>query len=147
MEDNSELFGEFRIKLKNGEYCWCECYLKTNFDLQGNKRILVAIHDISSKKETESRKNLDNLFESSPEAILITNPEYSISNCNQESIELFGFDKSELIGQNIQSLIFESSKEKGEIFFKMFKEINLLKNYELEFIKKNGETFVRCFIG
>ena len=53
----------------------------------------------------ESGKYLADLFESAPDATLIVDGRGNITEANQKAFMIFGYDKSELIGMNVENLM------------------------------------------
>ncbi|MFX0138874.1 MAG: PAS domain-containing protein, partial [Candidatus Hodarchaeota archaeon] len=100
---------EFRIKHKDGSYYWLGSKGITFLDKDGDKKALIISRDITKRKLAkerikESEDRYRNLFESSPNAILIINYNGVITDCNLTTEKLSGFKKEELIGKNFQSV-------------------------------------------
>jgi PAS domain S-box-containing protein len=80
-------------------------------DTEGNISGVVAVfHDISERRKAEqalreSESKFRVVFENSPNAIFITDPEsLIILDCNSKACEMNGYSRNELIGQNINML-------------------------------------------
>jgi len=69
-----------------------------------------VVTDISKQKEYENqiireKAFLENLYNSTPAAIVITNPSGTISMINREFTDLFGFTMEEAVNKNINDLV------------------------------------------
>lgn len=72
--------------------------------------VLAVIRDVSEKKLAEkalrrSEQQFRSLFEFSPDAIVVTNPEGTIGEINAQTERSFGYSRSELLGQPIEILV------------------------------------------
>jgi PAS domain S-box-containing protein len=65
--------------------------------------VLVSIIDISPRKKAEERFRL--VVESAPNAMILVNPEGMITLINNQTKELFGYQKDELIGNKLELLV------------------------------------------
>ena len=77
---------------------------------EGEPLFLAVVRDISYRKGMEtalqrSEERFRVLFESSPDAILATNPKGEITEANSQVENIFGYSRSELIGQPVENLI------------------------------------------
>lgn len=101
-----------------------------------------TIQDITSRKETEARLHLAaKVFESSGEAIMITDSDSKIVAINQAFTEITGYEESELLGNNPGVL--ESGLHEHEFFRSMWKDIEDKGNWQGEIWnkRKNGQIF------
>src|SRR5205807_459725 len=72
--------------------------------------VLTVIRDITHSKQTEedmrlSEERFRSLFEFSPDAIIVSDSEGKIAELNAQVQSFFGYDRAELIGQPVESLI------------------------------------------
>ena len=100
---------EVKIIHKDGREKWIEIS-NTTLRLRNQFMVLGTAIDISARKETEEalkieRIYLENLFENSPEAIVVTTNEGIIEKINHEFTQLFCYSKDEAIGKHIDQLI------------------------------------------
>jgi PAS domain S-box-containing protein len=77
---------------------------------EDNLGYMFYIKDITERKIIEqglieSEKSLAELFQSSPDALIVVNKEGKIIKVNKEVQNLFGYSKNEIIGQEISLLI------------------------------------------
>jgi len=100
---------EFKILSKNNREKWVEI-TNTKVNIRNRDMVLGTAVDITKRKETEEklkieRAYLENLFENSPEAIVVTANDGIVERINREFVRLFGFTKEEAIGTPIDELI------------------------------------------
>jgi PAS domain S-box-containing protein len=72
--------------------------------------VLTVIQDITLRKQVErdlqqSEERFRSLFEFSPDAIIVTDQEGKIAEINGQVEKFFGYDRGELLGQPVETLI------------------------------------------
>jgi protein-histidine pros-kinase len=72
--------------------------------------VMSAIRDISARKQAE--RQFRDLLEAAPDAIIIVDREGRIVLVNSQTESLFGFARTELLGQHIEALLPERYREK-----------------------------------
>ena len=113
---------------------------------------LVFVRDVSERKKAEealknSESKFYSLFENSPNAIIISDPEtYKILDCNQNACKMNGFSRDELIGQSLNILHpveMSSDFVKPEIREQNIKVLKERKSITVETLhkKKDGTVF------
>lgn len=101
----------FRMRHHNGNFRWMEAKVKPVLDERDNIRhFVVASRDITEEKEAKKELKLQRayfkqLFESSPEGVVMLDNMDRIVNANQSFQELFQYELAELKGRNINELI------------------------------------------
>ncbi|MFW9878751.1 MAG: PAS domain S-box protein [Candidatus Thorarchaeota archaeon] len=114
-------------------------------DISGRPIGAVAInHDITERKKAEkkikeSEKKLKDLIEAVPIGISITSPKGKIEECNSSAFQIFGYDSKEELIKN-PALNFYYNPSDRERFIKLL-EKGLVKDFEIQFIKKDGSLF------
>lgn len=93
-----ELFG----KRKDGKEFPVEISLSPISTEEGTL-VMSAIRDISERRKAEEK--FKGLLESAPDAIVIVNSEGKIVIVNSQTEKLFGFDRTELLGERIEVLV------------------------------------------
>lgn len=95
---------EFEFKRKDGSVFPVLVNSSAIFDHQGNfYKSTTTVFDISDRKRLELR--FKSLIESSPDALIIVNDEGKIQLANEQSELLFGYSRSEMIGNKVEMLI------------------------------------------
>ena len=115
---------EHRIVV-DGKVKWVREQANLDFD-ENTKRAVFAIgtaHDITAHKEEESALRLAaRVFESSGEAILITDEKRSIVAVNHAFVQMSGFRSEEVLGKNPRILV--SGRHDAEFYRAMWKDID-----------------------
>jgi PAS domain S-box-containing protein len=95
---------------KDGTPFWCRGRTST-FEHPEHGTIWVAVHeDITDRRRAEeslreSEEGQRALFESAPDPIVVTDAEGRIGRVNRQAEVMFGYQRSELIGQPVEMLI------------------------------------------
>ncbi len=87
---------------KNGEEFPVEISLSP-LETEAGPMVMSAIRDITTRKKAD-RKFRD-LLESAPDAMVIVNREGRIVLVNSQAVRLFGWEREELLGQQIEALV------------------------------------------
>jgi diguanylate cyclase (GGDEF)-like protein/PAS domain S-box-containing protein len=91
---------------------------------------------VLTNEETKKRNKLfSNVMKNSSNPILISNEKNLIVEINQAALDIFGYEKSELIGKNPK--IFASKKYDKNFYQKMWKDININSKWTGELINKS----------
>ena len=162
---------EFRSKKKDGKYIWVKANGKIIENKFGNNRFLIISRNIDKQKKLEiklkrsdrnlrklnydleqtikkkarelqqSEKKYRDLFETSPNPILLVAMNGVIIDCNQSTIDRYGFAKEELIQKHFKDLdVYQNVDLKWliEKFSEIFKN-KILAPIEIQLVKKSGE--------
>ncbi len=87
------------------------------------------------------------IFNSSPEAILIASPEFKLMDCNIEAMNLFGYEKKEMLRIEYQKLADKDDVKQLAAVMNKLKLQGYVKNQEIKFLKKNGRGFCGLLSG
>ncbi len=117
--ENAEHFEkEFRLKTKSGEWKWISARGKTyELDEEGNPHRAVGTHiDIDERKKAEkelkrSEEKFRTFTESAPVPVFIHQNERCIY-ANDAAEDLLGYDKENILGEEIWEFIHPQSKDK-----------------------------------
>ena len=94
-------------------------------------------------KAIENEKKLCSVFAASPEAIIVTDQNGNIVECNQAALKIYNTaSKRELIGKNALDFVVEKDRERSEEYLKKTLEQGFLKNIELTLVTKNGGKYL-----
>jgi len=93
---------ELRFKHKNGEWLWFECRGQSFVDRDNKQKWLIVSRDITERKLIEERYK--NLFDNSPNAIVLIDLKGEILECNLTTNKIFGYGRELLKGKNINDL-------------------------------------------
>lgn len=97
------------------------------------------------EERTHQLKNLEqryrNLFEESKDAVFISTPEGTFLDANPASLEIFGFSSRDTF-LNIKSVSLYSNPQDRLKFQEAIEAQGYVKDYELEFIRKDGEVII-----
>jgi len=108
-----------------------------------SKRILLAIEDISKRKLAEEKFRA--LLESAPDAIVAVNDKGHITLINQQTENIFGYQRQELLGQKLEVLIPESMhkdhKQQRDMYFRDPSVRQMGVGRELRGLRKNRTEF------
>lgn len=109
---------ELEICCKDGSTIWTESrvtFLRKGGDLE----ILGVTRDISERKAAENKlhetkERLRGIFDSSPDAIVVTDLMGNILDCNPATARMHGYsEKEDLIGKNSFDFIAEEGQERA----------------------------------
>jgi len=153
---------------KNGETRHAEIKAK-KIDYDGQYADLVIFRDITRRKQNakrlkeyaeklealvnekvkeikESAEKLRSIFDSSPDAITVSDLNGKIIDCNQAKVRGHGFSsKDELIGKSILELVSPKDRQKALLCMQEIAKKGLSKNAEWTFLSRDGREFpVEC---
>ncbi len=101
---------QFRVFKKTEELVWVEVYSKI-ITYQGRRASLVIFLDVTEEKEAEkklkeSEAKYHELFETSPDGVILTDLKGNILESNSAIETISGYSKDEFIGKNFMDLEF-----------------------------------------
>ncbi len=115
---------------------------------QGERAILGIITDITDRKRTEtalaeSELMYRTLVRTSPDAIIVTDPEGIVTEVSRQTIEQLGYGSpEELTGRNLMELIVAKGRETMQKDLLRVLELGAAKNMEYSLLRKDGMTFL-----
>ena len=105
------LTGEYRFQHQNGAWRWLHVSLNNLLDNPSVGALVINYRDITDRKQTEAALTESNaqfrtLFEASPDAIMLIDPNGSwpILDCNAAACRMNGYTRDELVGQSVDVL-------------------------------------------
>ncbi|MFX1393033.1 MAG: PAS domain S-box protein [Promethearchaeota archaeon] len=143
--DQGEGTVEIRFKKKNGTYVWLDVRGKR---LKYHNGVIKGIiisrditqHKIAEQRLKESEEKFRNLYEKSPNSIVLLNNRGIILDYNPASEKLYGFKKSEVIGKNFFDLRIFSSEQVSLMLnrYTEYSKGTKIKPIELQIKRKDG---------
>jgi PAS domain S-box-containing protein len=109
--------------------------------------IHAVFRDITQRKKMEdalreSEEKVRNIFRSSPDAIVVTELDGTIVDCNDATISLAGVStKEELLGKNSYELISKDSYERAMKAMERIFELRTVRNLEYNLVARDGHEF------
>ena len=141
--DNCEHNAIYRIKRElDGEIRWIDC---RGQKLLNKNKIIGTIQDITEQKRIEQvlfekKERLDIFFNASPLAIVISDLNKQIVECNDTFSDMLGFTKEEITNMSIEELTF--SDEEYDYNLELIKRLVLgeIKTFKIQkrYLKKDG---------
>lgn len=136
---------EMPIKTSIGVLKETEVCIAPTWSEEGSIKTYAYIRDITERKRferelRESEEKYRNLFERVQHGLFISTKEGQFLDCNQALVEMAGYtSKEEFLKIDIPRDLYVN-KEDRKKFQKMIEEREFVKDLEVEFKKKNGET-------
>ncbi len=102
---------EYPVVLRDGEKKWVHAYIEVIHNPDGSLAGLRGTcQDVTDRKEAEralrwSEGRFRALLESAPDAALVIDPTGKIVLSNRQTSKLFGYERDELLGNNIEMLL------------------------------------------
>ncbi|MBK5963101.1 hypothetical protein CCR95_03090 [Thiocystis minor] len=143
-------FQEYRCQTARGE-CWFHARIRS-FHVNASLYLLIAITDVSALKTAQQAAEraqhlFHDLFDFAPDAIVMTDREGTIRLANRQAECLFGWSRTELVGQPIEVLIPDSARTRHPALRKRFQESPALRPLagthrdSLRGLRKDGSEF------
>jgi len=138
---------EYRIRHKNGEYHWVKSSSRPIYRKGVICGLQGVLTDITVRKETEiklreSESKFRNLFELSPQAVALTDPDTGkLIDVNKRFCELTQYAKAEIIGKTTTELEFYSERDRN-IFIHELQTEGAVKGLEMNFKAKDGANLI-----
>jgi len=133
---------EMQIVTSDGRIIAVEVSTKVIETASGHRLIQGVFRDIRQRKQAEAELKLAaRVFESSPEAIVITDAANNIASVNSAFSEMTGYDAAEVIGRNPRLL--SSGRQSAEFYAAMWRAIAAEGKWQGEMWnrRKNGDVF------
>lgn len=140
---------EFDFSSKNGTLNTFDLRIVPECDNKGTVVSFIGIsRNITTRKITEqalqlSEEKFAKAFASNAAAIAVTTLDEGIFiDVNETWETLMGYKKSEVMGKSARALSIWPTREAAQRFVKVLKKKKLIRGWEQEFRKKNGESFI-----
>ncbi len=131
---------EYRIRKKDGKYCWHQIRALAVRDANGQIQKWVGTWgDIDGYKQAEARmREFAAIVESSDDGIIGKTLEGIVTSWNQSAQRLFGYSAEEMIGQSVLRLIPEDRLEEEAQFLARLRRGERVDHYETVRRRKDG---------
>jgi len=104
LRTGAEYAAEYRVMLPEGQPRWVAGWGQVEFDRDGHPvRMRGAALDITKRKQAEEQFRL--VVEAAPSAMIMVNTDGCITLVNTQAEAVFGYDRQELIGRCIETLV------------------------------------------
>ncbi|MBD3213958.1 MAG: PAS domain S-box protein [Candidatus Lokiarchaeota archaeon] len=133
---------QIRLHKKAGGWVWVEAKGKIFVDEDGERKALIVSRDITDHKKAEERTQfLSSITEQVKDAIIITNMGFEIIYINKAAEDLYGYEKTDMLGKTPEFLNAEPMAEEiqNEIYQTVLSK-NVWTGTHLN-KKKDGTTF------
>lgn len=141
---------EARFINANGENLWVQTAGEPIYDNGEIVKVICTLMDITERKNTEialrlSEEKFQSAFQISPVGVTINRiSDGKFIEVNDAFLEMFEFNRDEVIGHTSLELNMMSSDERERLIKKQI-ETGGLRNYELKFQTKSGEPIYALF--
>lgn len=89
-----------------------------------------------------NNKRLKSVFTASPDAIIVTDLNGRIIDCNQAALEMYGvLRKEEIVGRNALEFIAESDRQRARETLKDLLELGTIRNLEYTLMDSSGREY------
>ena len=159
-EKNAEIFQSLKKECETGTTKYCReteiitssssavvtvmCFASYSMIKSGERKYFVYLRDVSIQKKLteelrESEKKYRNLFEQVDQGICITSKEGRFLDCNPALLKILAYEsKQEFLKMDITRDLYVNPDDRKK-FQDTIERDGFVKNFEVEFKKKNGE--------
>ena len=135
---------EYRLLTTQGDTRWIRAVGGPIYSARGELTGYVGtVEDVTARKQAEERFRL--VVEAAPSGMVIVDQEGKIILVNSRTEELFGYGRKDLLGQQVEILVPESSRERHVMLRKAFfthTEVRQMgAGRELHGVRKDGSRF------
>lgn len=117
MAEGSSVSHEYPVVLSDGSIRWVHAYIETLVTETGKLLGLRGTcQDVTERRKAEqelrwSEQRFRTLFESAPDAVVIVDPGGAIVQVNDETSNLLGYERDELLGKSVDQLVPEAFRD------------------------------------
>ena len=111
METGEPLNHEYPVTLRDGRKKWVHAYIEILRDRDGTVLGLRGTcQDVTERRRAEeavrwSEERFRTLLESAPDAVVVVDPQGTIVLMNEQTTQIFGYERDELMGANVDILL------------------------------------------
>ncbi|MGF7119462.1 sensor histidine kinase [Methanobacterium oryzae] len=132
------------VVLSYGMLVWTYYIDKANFEIAmiANAFIIGLVLIRQALSVSEKMETAKGVFESSPDAVLITNLQGEIIDINPAALDMYGFSsKNEMVNQNMFNLIQKEDRIEAAKNMERIIRDGVLRDVEFTLLKRDGERF------
>jgi PAS domain S-box-containing protein len=147
LEDGSIHDFETRVNIKGGKILWISISSVVGVTPSGRKMIISAIQDIGERKQAEealreSEEMYRTLVDTSPDAIIVSGVDATITNVSGGAVGMFGYQSpDEMVGRNVFELFAPEERERAINNRKLRYESSAPRYVEYTMLRKDGARF------
>ncbi|MDY7032778.1 MAG: PAS domain S-box protein [Thermodesulfobacteriota bacterium] len=151
-QENVRFCSEFEILTSQGAKKETEICITNTINEKGARKSYVYIRDISERKrsEEELRKTEEkyrHLFERVQQGLFISTRQGKFVDCNQAMLDILGYDnKEEFLTLDIARDVYMNPEDR-KIFQDLVEEKGFVKDFEVEFKRKDGRKVTILMTG
>ncbi len=131
-----------RLRMKvDGTFQHCEIFASTFHSANGNKRLVGVIRNVEESYRKEEKLRLANaVFDSTSEAIIITDPERCIISVNPAFTDVTGYMPDEVMGRDPDEFL-HARRHTDHFYPKLMEKDKKFWSGEIGCSRKNGKRF------
>ena len=140
--EQSSLHYEAVHRRKDGSDFPVDIFLQLVVNNDGSRLFVAVVRDMTARKKTEDALQLSAMvYQSSSEAMLITDNQGAIVSINPAFTQVTGYTLAEVVGRNPSML--SSGRQDHDFYQAMWREINTTGHWQGEIcnLRKNGEPY------
>jgi len=139
---------ELQMQKADGSPIWVSLTVNAVRDAQGrlieSRSMAVDITERKYAEEAlrESTAQLQSVFDSSPLAITVTDPDGKIADCSRATLDTYGLtSKADTLGRSVFTFIAEKDRDKARARLAQLHECGSIHDLELTLLKQDGSEF------
>lgn len=139
---------EMRIRHADGSWRWMEGTTETIVSGAGEEAVVVALRDITRRKQAqaalyETEDLYSTLIKTSPDAIIVSDPQGMITFVSSHAVTLFGYSpEDQILGRPMLEWVDPLDRARAGENLRRLANDNLLNGNNYHFIKKDGTHFI-----
>jgi len=140
--------GFMLVQAKSGEKRLWEYRNTLHMDTSGKPIVLGVARDVTERRKAEdalreSRESYQVLFNDSKDGVYITGRDGQLLDANQAYLDLFGYERTEIVGEDIRTTYVNPTDR--DRFIQAIEERGFLKDYPLVLRRKDGKE-IDCLL-
>ncbi|MGA2122704.1 MAG: PAS domain S-box protein [Methanoregula sp.] len=143
-DESRKVCTEMHVIHKTGNLKDCEVCIAVG-KINGRHKLYIYMRDITVRKRMEAQVRLTEekyryLFESIRHGVYVSSKEGKFTDCNRAMVEMLGYEnKEQILALDLTRDVYENPEDRRN-FQRIIEKEGYVKEYEVTFKKKNGET-------